>query len=59
MKIGLEFDAAQNSLFASPKKTLRLASPYRLRADDVISYEGKPCPVVRVTDCAASKAARR
>ena len=24
-----------------------------LRADDVISYEGKPCPVVRVTDCAA------
>ena len=48
-----ECDAAQNSLFASPTRPLRLAWPYRLRADDLISYEGKPCPVVRVTDCAA------
>ena len=26
---------------------------YRLRPGDLIRYEGKPCPVVRVTDCAA------
>ena len=26
---------------------------YRLRAGDVIRYDGKPCRVVRVTDCAA------
>jgi hypothetical protein len=26
---------------------------YRLRAGDVIRYQGKPCPVVRVNDCAA------
>ena len=28
-------------------------TPYRLRAGDVIRYEGKPCRVVRVNDCAA------
>ena len=26
---------------------------YRLRAGDVIRFEGKPCRVVRVNDCAA------
>jgi len=26
---------------------------FRLRPGDVIRLEGKPCPVVRVTDCAA------
>ena len=26
---------------------------FRLRAGDVIAYEGKPCRVVRVSDCAA------
>lgn len=35
---------------------------YRLRAGDVIRFEGKPCRVVRVNDCAAvvavTKAAR-
>ena len=29
------------------------STPYRLRAGDVIRYDGKPCRVVRVTDCAA------
>ena len=28
-------------------------TPYRLRAGDVIRYEGNPCRVVRVNDCAA------
>ena len=36
--------------------------PYRLHTSDVISYEGKPCRVLRVSDCAAvvavTKAAR-
>ncbi len=27
--------------------------PYRLRAGDLIRYDDKPCPVVRVNDCAA------
>lgn len=27
--------------------------PYRLRAGDVIRYEGKACRVIRVNDCAA------
>ena len=27
--------------------------PYRLRAGDVIRYDGQPCPVLRVTDCSA------
>ena len=26
---------------------------FRLRAGDVIRFDGKPCRVVRVTDCAA------
>ena len=29
------------------------STPYRLRAGDIIRYDGKPCRVVRVTDCAA------
>ena len=29
------------------------STPYRLRPGDVIRYDGKPCRVVRVTDCAA------
>lgn len=31
----------------------KLASPYRLRAGDVILFENRPCPVLRVSDCAA------
>ena len=27
--------------------------PYRLRAGDVIRYDGQACPVLRVTDCSA------
>ena len=52
-QIRAEFEAAQGSLLASPKRPLRLASPYRLRAGDVIRLEEKSCPVLRVTDCAA------
>ncbi len=29
------------------------ANPFRLRAGDVIEMDGKPCPIVRVTECAA------
>ena len=32
---------------------------FKLRAGDVIRYEGKPCPVLRVTDCAAVVAITR
>ena len=31
----------------------KLAPPYRLRAGDVVLYENRPCPVLRVGDCAA------
>ena len=27
--------------------------PFRLRAGDLIEMDGKPCPIVRVTECAA------
>jgi hypothetical protein len=37
----------------APKKALQFASPYRLRAGDIIRLDGKPCPVIRVSDCAA------
>ena len=37
-------------------------TPFRLRAGDLIRYEGQPCRVLRVNDCAAvvavTKAAR-
>ena len=29
------------------------STTFRLRPGDVIRYDGKPCRVVRVTDCAA------
>ena len=29
------------------------AHAYRLRPGDLIRYDGQPCPVLRVTDCAA------
>jgi hypothetical protein len=29
------------------------AYPFRLRPGDVIEMDGKPCPIVRVTECAA------
>ena len=32
---------------------------FRLRPGDVIALEGKPCPVLRVTDCAAVVAVAR
>ncbi len=31
----------------------KLASPYRLRAGDVVLFQNRPCPVLRVSDCAA------
>ena len=31
----------------------RIASPYRLRSGDVVLFENRPCPVLRVSDCAA------
>jgi hypothetical protein len=27
--------------------------PYRLRVGDLIEMDGKPCPIIRVTECAA------
>ena len=33
--------------------------PFRLRAGDVVLLEGRPCPIVRVTDCAAVVAIER
>ena len=32
---------------------LKLAAPYRLRAGDVVLFQNRPCPVLRVSDCAA------
>ena len=29
------------------------AHPFRLRVGDVIEMDGQPCPIVRVTECAA------
>ena len=28
-------------------------NPFRLRPGDVILHDGRPCPIVRVTECAA------
>ena len=33
--------------------------PFRLRAGDTVRYDGKPCPIVRVTECAAVLAIAR
>jgi hypothetical protein len=30
-----------------------MSNPARLRAGDVVRYEGQSCPVLRVSDCAA------
>jgi hypothetical protein len=38
---------------------MNMNSPYRLRAGDIIQLEGKPCRVVRVTDCNAVVAVTR
>ena len=35
------------------------STTYRLRAGDVIRFEGKPCQVLRVNDCAAVVAVTR
>ena len=45
--------------FLALQKSLRLASPFRLRAGDVIRYNGKPCLVIRVSECAAIIAVRQ
>jgi len=37
----------------------RLAPPYRLRAGDVVLFDNRPCPVLRVSDCAAVIAVSR
>ena len=52
-------EAAQVPLVASHRRPLKLASPFRLRAGDVIRFENKPCSVLRVTDCAAVIAVAR
>ena len=31
----------------------KIASPYRLRAGDVVLFQNRPCPVLGVSDCAA------
>ena len=31
----------------------KIASPYRLRAGDVVLFQNRACPVLRVSDCAA------
>ena len=36
-----------------------LTHPYRLRAGDLIQYEGQRCPVIRVSECAAVIAVTR
>lgn len=46
-------EAAQGSLLARLRAPLKFASPYRLRAGDVIQFENQPCTVLRVGDCAA------
>ena len=46
-------EAAQGSLLSARRAPLKLASPYRLRAGDVIRFENQPCQVLRVGDCAA------
>ena len=36
-----------------------LPSPFRLRPSDTVQLDGQPCPVVRVSDCAAVVAVTR
>lgn len=43
-----------NAALLPPRRApLKLASPFRLRAGDVIRFENQRCTVLRVTDCAA------
>ena len=46
-------DPAQFRLLPDWKPISKLTHPYRLRAGDFILFEGKPCPVLSVGDCAA------
>ena len=46
-------EAAQGALLAPRRAPLKFASPYRLRAGDVVLFENQACPVLRVGDCAA------
>lgn len=46
-------ESKQARLFASPKLQMETLSPFRLRAGDVVRLAGKPCHVLRVTDCSA------
>lgn len=43
----------QARLFASPKLPMKTLLSFRLRVGDVIRLAGKPCHVLRVTDCSA------
>jgi hypothetical protein len=52
-------ESAQPKLFASPEKKRAAYRPTFLRVGDVIRYEGKECPVLRVNDCAAVIAVRK
>jgi hypothetical protein len=38
---------------APRKPALRIAWPYRLRAGDIVYFNRRICPVLRVNDCAA------
>jgi hypothetical protein len=38
---------------------MKTAYPFRLRAGDVVRLDGKPCHVIRVTDCSAVVAVTR
>ena len=46
-------DAQQIAVVRPSDTPLRVASPFRLRAGDVVRFEGEPCKVFRVNDCAA------
>lgn len=46
-------ESAQAKLFAPPDRKSSAHRPYTLCAGDVIRFEGKECPVLRVNDCAA------
>lgn len=57
-------DQAQAGLFCPaptplPARQAALMDSTRLRAGDVIRFDGKPCPVLRVNDCAAVVAVTR
>lgn len=49
----------EKQMFLPLQKSLRRSLPFRLRAGDVICYEGRLCLVIRVCESAASVAIRQ